>query len=487
MSLIQQSHTQPATASRWLVLALAAMAAGLFTLDTSLNVIALPAIARSFGTSTAEVVWVTIGSQLVLLGLSLPIGSLADALGRRRLFTLGFGVFLMGLAGSYLSPTLPVLVGARIVQGLGLALFISTRNAIAVEGFPRERRGTVMGVIIGAVGIGSATGPLLGGFLLETWGWRVIYLAELPLTLVCGTMALVILRWERIQRLVDFDLRGTALALLGAASLLVAMNRLPSWGPSSPGVVLLAAGGLGLVLGFIWQENRAARPVLHLSLLRRRPLAAPSLVLFFQVTGHAIIMVTLPFFLVGALELRAATAGIIYATAPVMMFAGSVIGGPVSDRFGPTVAHRGSMVIATAGAALLVSIGADSSVLYVLAALALLGAGAGTLQTSTGGAILNAVPPQHLGMVSALFIAIIMLGGTLGGNLSGTLMAAVQPWAEATIGPGAAAIAAAYRPVAIVGAAMLAAGTLITLAPLRPPTPPPPETPAEAAGGDRRR
>ena len=265
------------------------------------------------------------------------------------------------------------------------------------------------------------------------------------------------------------------------------MNRLPSWGPSSPGVVLLAAGGLGLVLGFIWQENRAARPVLHLSLLRRRPLAAPSLVLFFQVTGHAIIMVTLPFFLVGALELRAATAGIIYATAPVMMFAGSVIGGPVSDRFGPTVAHRGSMVIATAGAALLVSIGADSSVLYVLAALALLGAGAGTLQTSTGGAILNAVPPQHLGMVSALFIAIIMLGGTLGGNLSGTLMAAVQPWAEATIGPGPAAVAAAYRPVAIVGAAMLAAGTLITLAPLRPPTPPPPETPAEAAGGDRRR
>ena len=141
MSLIQQSHTQPATASRWLVLALAAMAAGLFTLDTSLNVIALPAIARSFGTSTAEVVWVTIGSQLVLLGLSLPIGSLADALGRRRLFTLGFGVFLIGLAGSYLSPALPVLVGARIVQGLGLALFISTRNAIAVEGFPPRAPG----------------------------------------------------------------------------------------------------------------------------------------------------------------------------------------------------------------------------------------------------------------------------------------------------------------------------------------------------------
>ena len=123
----------------------------------------------------------------------------------------------------------------------------------------------------------------------------------------------------------------------------------------------------------------------------------------------------------------------------------------------------------------------------LLATLILLGAGAGTLQTSTGGAILNAVPPQHLGMVSALFIAIIMLGGTLGGNLSGTLMAAVQPWAEATIGSGPAAVAAAYRPVAIVGAAMLAAGTLITLAPLRPPTPPPPETPAEAAGGDPRR
>ena len=266
------------------------------------------------------------------------------------------------------------------------------------------------------------------------------------------------------------------------------MNRLPSWGPSSPGVVLLAAGGLGLILGFIWQENRAARPVLHLSLLRRRPLAAPSLVLFFQVTGHAIIMVTLPFFLVGALELRAATAGIIYATAPVMMFAGSVIGGPVSDRFGPTVAHRGSMVIATAGAALLVSIGADSSVLYVLGRPGAAGSGRGNASDLHGRGNPQrrpaAAPRDGLGAFSSPSSC---WGAPWAAILSGTLMAAVQPWAEATIGPGPAAVAAAYWPVAIVGAAMLAAGTLITLAPLRPPTPPPPETPAEAAGGDRRR
>jgi MFS family permease len=123
------------------------------------------------------------------------------------------------------------------------------------------------------------------------------------------------------------------------------------------------------------------------------------------------------------------------------------------------------MATALVGALLLLPVGADGSLLQVAAAQALLGAGAGILQAATGGAILNAVPPRRLAMSSALFIAIIMLGSALGGNLGGTLMTVRQRVAEAALGPGPAAAAAAYRPVALTGALFLAAGLVASLLP----------------------
>ena len=121
--------------------------------------------------------------------------------------------------------------------------------------------------------------------------------------------------------------------------------------------------------------------------------------------------------------------------------------------------------MALAGALLLLPVGADGSLLQVATAQALLGAGAGILQATTGGAILNAVPPHRLAMSSALFIAIIMLGGALGGSLGGTLMTVSQRSAEAALGPGAAAAAAAYRPVALAGALFLVVGLAASLLP----------------------
>ena len=107
-----------------------------FTMDGSMNIIALPSIASEFHTSPAGAVWVAVVLQFMILGLALPVGSLSAGFGRRRLFAIGLGVFLVGLAVSYFSPNLPALIAGRAVQGLGCALFLSTRNAIGMGGFP---------------------------------------------------------------------------------------------------------------------------------------------------------------------------------------------------------------------------------------------------------------------------------------------------------------------------------------------------------------
>ena len=174
-------------ATSWMPLGLTALSALVFPLDGTMTACALPFIADEFAASPAGAGWVSVGLQFMILGLALPIGSLATSLGRRRLFTIGLGVFVLGLIGSYLSPNLPALIGARVVQGLGCALFLSTRNAIGMEGFPPARRGMALGIIIAAVGLGAGSGPLIGGQLIDVFGWRSVYVAVAPLALLGST------------------------------------------------------------------------------------------------------------------------------------------------------------------------------------------------------------------------------------------------------------------------------------------------------------
>ena len=459
MAAAQQDTTARNTAQvtfrdSWLPLGLAGMCTLVFTSDGSMNIIALPAIAEEFNTSPAGAVWVAVVLQFMILGLALPIGSLSAAFGRRRLFALGLGVFLIGLVGSYLAPSLPVLIATRALQGLGCALFLSTRNAIGMGGFPEERRGMALGVIIAAVGIGGGSGPLLGGQLIDAFGWRSIYVAVAPLAVTTTVLAAVFLRREMRQPLSQFDFLGALLVFVGLASLVVALNRTADWGVTSAGVVGLALGGTAMVALFVWQQMRATIPVLDLGIFRSPAVVVTSLALVLQVGGQGTATLVLPFFLVHALELSATASGLLFSIAPVFMFLGSMVAGRVSDRIGAGPVMVMGMVLQVGGCGVLVILYEGSAPYLVAVALATMGAGSAFLQTSAGAAQMNAVPPAHIGMASALFIGLIMLAATIGGTLGGILMSSGT---GADIG-GPSEVAQHYRNVAWAGLAILALG-----------------------------
>ena len=440
----------------WLPLGLAAMCTLVFTLDGSMNIIALPSIAAEFNTSPAGAVWVAVAVQFVILGLALPIGSLSASFGRRRLFAIGLAVFLIGLAGSYLSPSLPALVASRALQGLGCALFLSTRNAIGMEGFPLERRGMALGVIIAAVGVGAASGPLLGGQLIDAFGWRAIYLAVTPVALTTAALAAVFLRREQRQPLTDFDFLGAGLVFAGLASLVIALSRTADWGMTSPGVVGLAGGGSLLMALFAWRQLRAVTPVLDLGIFKNPAVVVTSLALVLQVMGQSAATLVLPFFMVHALGLSATASGVLFSMAPAMMFVGSNIGGRLSDRVGAGPVMVLGMVFQVAGGAVLLTLNETSAPYMIGVALALMGLGSGFLQTAAGAAQMNAVPPALIGMASALFIALIMLASSVGGTLGGILMSSGA--GIETEGP--AHVAANYRLVAWAGIVVLSIGLI---------------------------
>ncbi|MBI4236139.1 MAG: MFS transporter [Chloroflexi bacterium] len=450
---------------RWLALATTATTAFLGPLETNLVIISLPTLRREFDVPAASVVWVMVAATLVTLGLTLPVGSLSERWGRRRLFTIGFWLFIAGAVGAFRAPSLPLLVGARALQGLGTALFASTRNAIAVETLPPSRRGLAMGVIIASVGLGGTTAPFLGGWLVDTFGWRAIFAAEVPVALLGAMAALAVLPLEgpteRQRR--AFDLPG-ALFIFGAlGGLLVAGNRLPALGVASPLVLGLGSGGLALLLLFLWRERRARNPVLDLSLFRIRGFVAPTVAFVFQMLAFATAANLLPFFLEEAKGLSPAQAGAAFALAPFSLFFGSVLGGLLSDRLGVwriAVPALGCMALAFASLAILSE---GSPLIWVLIPLGVIGLTEGSFQPAAMAAQVGAVPARRLGAVSAIFIAIIMLSLSAGLTLGGTLLSARLDVYEAALGPGPAAVAAAYRDVARVGTVFVVTAFVIML------------------------
>ena len=194
---------------------------------------------------------------------------------------------------------------------------------------------------------------------------------------------------------------------------------------------------------FAWQQLRAATPVLDLAIFKSPAVVVTSLSLVLQVMGQGAATLVLPFFMVHALGLSATVLGILFAMAPAFMFASSTVAGRLSDRIGAGPVMVVGMVGQVSGALVLVTLNETSAPYQIGVALALMGAGSGFLQTSAGAAQMNAVPPAHIGMASALFIALIMLAATIGGTLSGILMSTGDIESA-----GAAQVAEAYHRVA---------------------------------------
>jgi EmrB/QacA subfamily drug resistance transporter len=449
----------------WLALASAATAAFILPLESNLVIIALPSIARAFDVPVSSVVWVLVASTLVVLGLTLPVASLSERFGRRRLFRSGYWVYIVGAIVALWAPSLLLLIMARAIQGTGAALFGATRNAVAVEAMPGYRRGLALGVILACVGLGGTVAPFLGGWLVETFGWRAIFAVKVPIALTAALMSFAVLKPEGVEERHrrPFDLPGAVFVFAGLAALLVAGNRLPSLGIGSPLVAGLGSAGIVLLALFFRQETRAENPVLDLSLFRIRAFSVPTIGLILQMLSFTTAVNLVPFFLQDAQGYTPAQTGAIFASISISLFLGSLPGGALSDRFGMwrlSVVTLGVMVLAFFG---LITLSVDTGLAAIIAILVVIGLMEGAFQSATAAAQVAALPPQKLASAAALFMIGIQLPLSVGVTLGGTLLSARLAVHTAVLGEGAAAMAAAYREVAIVGTALAVSAFLVTL------------------------
>jgi MFS family permease len=445
----------PSPTRRW---ALAGLSLSMLSSSLGISIanVGLPALAQAFGASFPAVQWVVLAYLLAVTALVVGIGRLADQVGRRRLLLVGLALFTAASALCGAAPTLGLLVAARALQGLAAAALMALTLAFVGTAVPRSQAGRASGLLGAMSAVGTALGPALGGLLLSGFGWRALFLAEVP----PGILALALVRRHLPADLAPSDgaragpdVSGTLLLALVLAAYALAMT----WARGRPGATtaaLLLAAALGA--GLLFQvERRAASPLIPLALLRDPALGAA---LAANALVSTVMMATLvvgPFHLARALGLDAAQVGLALSVGPVVAALGGVPAGHLVDRFGPFRMTATGLACMAAGASLLAMLPATLGVAGYVAPLVAVTAGYALFQAANNTSVMADVDAARRGLVSGMLTLSRNLGLVTGASAMGAVFAVAAGAADLAVAPPAA-VAAGTRATFAVAALLVA-------------------------------
>ena len=403
---------------RWKVLLVTAVAVFMGFLDVTIVNIAFPDLQRDFsGVSEAGLSWVLNAYNIVFAALLVPAGRLADLVGRKRLFLIGIGIFLVASAACGLAPSVEALVAARVVQAVGAAILVPTSLGLLLPEFPPSQRATAT-ALWGATGaVAAATGPSLGGLLVEAESWRWVFFVNVPIGLAALVPALSLLEESREpERGALPDLVGVALLIAGVGLLSLGIVEGPEWGWGSAGVLgSITAGLVGLAL-FVARSARHPVPVVELSLFRVRSFAAANAGVFLFSLGFYAVLLCNVLFLTQVWEWSTLRAGLAITPAPLTAAVFAAVSGRLADRHGQRVIAIPGGLSFAAGCLLLASLtGAEPAyVSEFLPATLLTGAGVGMSFAAFGSAAVAELPAARFATGSAVSACSRQLGAVLG-------------------------------------------------------------------------
>lgn len=410
---------------KWLVLIAVAMAIFLGTIDGSIVNVALPTLADEFDTSFGVVQWVSLGYLLTQATLTLGFGRLGDIVGKKRIFTAGFGVFTLFSVLAGLSPTIELLIAARVFQAVGAAMIFALGFAIVTEAFPASERGKALGINGAMVSLGIIAGPVLGGVLIDLASWRWIFLVNLPIGIIGTMTAIAFVPHTEPREGQRFDWVGAGTFFVALLAFLAGLTYGQEVGFAHPVVVTAVVVGLAGFAVFVSIERRVEHPMVDLSLFSLGDLSANLTMGFLQFVAIAGLFLVYPFYLESTLGFSTRQVGLLLASVPVTLGLIAPFSGSLSDRLGTRPVSTAGLVVTFTGfllSALLFD--TDTSAFEFVAAGLVVGAGFGLFQSPNNSAILGAVPPHRLGITSGLLTINRITGQIVGIAVLGTLWAA---------------------------------------------------------------
>ena len=398
-------------------IAVASGGAYLAFLDTTIVNTSFPSIAASFSdASRADLSWVLDAYFIVIAALLVPMGGIADRVGRKRTFLWAVGGFIVASAACALAPSLELLIAARVLQGIAAAVMAPVSLALVLAEFPVERRAEGVGLWGAAAALAAASGPPLGGILVELADWRWIFLVNLPLGALIIVYGRRLLRESRDESATALpDLPGAAVVAVGLGLLALAIVEGESWGWTSGRVLGTFAGAAVLTAVFAWRCARHPRPVVDPALLRIPTFRWGNLgLLFFAMSFFSVILGNI-LFLTGVWGYSVLSAGFAVIPGP---FTSAVVAGPagkLADRLGHRAVIVPGAVLYAAALVVLRSAGTEPD--YVgtwLPGMLLAGTGIGLAFPTLGAAAMADIDPARFGAASAVSSAFRQFGAVLG-------------------------------------------------------------------------
>jgi EmrB/QacA subfamily drug resistance transporter len=451
-------------------------------LDTLVVSTALSAIRLDLGASIEELEWTVNAYNLSFAVFLITAAALGDRYGRRRLYATGLGLFAVASAACALAPDVGWLIAARAVQGLGGALVLTLGLALLSSAFPPERRGAAIGLFSAITGISVASGPLVGGAVVEGIDWEWIFWLNVPIGLAAVPLVLTRIR-ESFGPDTGLDFPGLALVTGAAFATVWGLVRGNPAGWGSIEVVGALAAGVLLAGAFVAWELRAREPMLPMSFFRSRAFSAGNAAIFFTFAS----LFTGVFFFAQLLQTVLGQgpleAGLRLIPWTATFITVAPIAGTLADRFGERPFMAGGLLLQAVGLAW-IAVLADAGVTYGELVIPLIVAGVGVSMAIPSGqnAVVGSVPEAAIGKAAGANSMARELGGVFGIAVTVAVFAAAGSYASAQ------GFADGFAPAIAVAAGFSLAGSIAGLALPRvrsadQPTPVPPVPAVEAEGG----
>jgi len=435
----------------WIVLATVLF--GLFTVNFTITIltVSIPRIARDLHSDQATLTWVVIGPILAFGVIGPAVGKLGDLWGQRRIYLLGLGGAAVMAAASAVAWNAQSLIAFRLLGAIEGAATGPASFALISLVFPREQRVKALGYWSMVAAGGPVLGVVIGGPVVSAVGWRAIFAAQVPLTLLGLVVAFWVLPETARKRDRSFDWRGAVLLALAATPLLYALNQGPRIGWTHPAVV----GGFVMaplaMLAFVGVERRARQPLLPLRYFGRRNFTFPILVQALMNAAYMGSFVLTPLLLENLLGFSEAKTGLVSVARPLAFSLTGPVAGYLAVRIGERVSGVAGAAVLVAAMVWMSTIGASTGVLVIAGGLALAGVALGVSSPAMASSVTNAVDEADLGVAGAAQQMMIQVGLVLGIQV----MQTVQQARLAAVG-----LQASYSEAYLVGAGLAVAAVV---------------------------
>jgi EmrB/QacA subfamily drug resistance transporter len=393
-------------------------------IDTSVVNLGLKSIASDLNAGVSEMQWVIDAYNVVYASLLLTGGTLGDIYGRRRLFLVGISLFTAGTIVCVLAPNAAALITGRAVSGLGAAFALPMSLVLLTLAYPRrEDRAHAMGIWASCNGLAFIIGPTLGGWLVDSVGWRSIFYMSLP---ACA--AAILLTLYAIQESSEpdgrrLDLPGQGLAIVALGGFALAAIEGSHWGWTMPLFTVLA-GAILAAIAFVWVEARTPGPLLPMSFLGQPVFSAALAVAGLMTFGMYALLFIMPLYFQ---TIRGATpfiAGLELLPMSVSFVIVSQLVGYLTNDLGPRMIMTAGMACMGFGALAIAFISENTSLIFIELALFVVGIGLGLNTAPVNGVAVAAVPPARSGTASGVLNTARMVGATMGVAILGSVFAA---------------------------------------------------------------